>query len=666
MCAQWYAPMRKGFPFRLTAFCNWIGSPILQCSYGDFMRRILFLTASIFAFSATSLHAEEANTNETIVVSATKTPKKISEIGSSLVVIDAEKIRNMQPVQLVDILQSVPNISFDRSGGTGALTNVHIRGAEAEYTQIIYDGVKMVDAASVAGGFDFGTLVMGDIERIEVLQGPQSSLYGSDAIGGVISIFSKQPRKPLEANLNLEAGSLNTFLGRAGVSGYINNLTYSLAGLYLQTDNISNTNEWLGGVEKDGYTNIGFSGRVKYDLTENLSLDIRGLYSKADNSLDSSSWAPPYLPIDSGLTSLTTQNSLYIGLNTNNFDGKLSQQISYKYYETKREYEDPDIWADPAYYSYFGIVEAIDYQGEIKFSPQFSVVFGGGNEQTSYKNYYPASWSGSPYDIQNTSIYNIFADAHANPFKGLNLTFGIRYDNHEKFGDNIGVRSTISYTPNDGNTIIRASYGEGFKAPTLYQLYNSYGNPYLIPEMAKAYDFGLTQKLSENWQLGASYFHSDIENKIEWLSVPPYWPENLAKTETEGYEFDLKGKIQNLNLDFGYSNIDARNTTIGDANYGKTLRRRPREKFDATASYIFSPSLNGSLSWDHYGKSYDDKANTYVLASYDLLALRLNWDVNDDFTLYGRVENLSDENYETAYGYGTSPRTFTIGLRAKF
>src|SRR5690606_37064124 len=229
------------------------------------------------------------------------------------------------------------------------------------------------------------------------------------------------------------------------------------------------------------------------------------------------------------------------------------------------------------------------------------------------------------------------------------------------------------------DTILRASYGEGFKAPTLYQLYSLFGNLNLAPEEAESWDAGIEQRFFDRKLIvSATYFHRDSSNMIDFVSCfgettptclarPDGYYDNMQRTKAEGVELSLVAQLTDqLALSANYTGMEAENTARGTANFGRTLPRRPKETANAQLSYDWRIGLTTAVAVQHVGRSFDTISNTYVLDGYTLFDLRGSYAVTESLELYGRIENAFDDDYQTSKGYGTLGRTFYAGLRQSF
>ena len=312
------------------------------------MKRLLISTTSLFSI-VTAVHAfaQQAPTPDVagkaaaevdeIVVTATRTPQRLDRIGSSITVVTREEIEQRQIVVVSDLLASLPGVNFSRNGSVGGTTSLRIRGAETDQTLTVVDGVKLNDPSSPGGGYNFGNLLAGDIERIEVLRGAQSTLWGSQAIGGVVNIITAIPQKPFEASASVEGGTLGTGYGRAAVGGADGGLTWQLAGDYYTTDGVST---FAAGTERDGFHHTGLSGRLGYEFSDDFSLDLRGVYSRGRNEFDG--FPPPLFAFaDTPEYGVTKEFVGYAGMNIGMLDGRLKNRLAYGYTGTDRDNFNP-------------------------------------------------------------------------------------------------------------------------------------------------------------------------------------------------------------------------------------------------------------------------------------------------------------------------------------
>jgi len=587
-----------------------------------------------------------------VVVTATGVPQPAEQIGQAITVIERPEIERRQTISIADLLATTPGITVTRNGGFGGLTGVRIRGAEAEQTLTLIDGVRVNDPSSPGGGFDFGNLLAGSVERIEVLRGPNSVAWGSQAIGGVVNIVTTTPAEGLQGRGSVEYGSNDTVFATAGLSGGKGPVTASLTGGYLSTDGISAA---AVGTEPDGYRQYGGAGSVAVAFTDEIGLDLRGYYAHSRLSLDG--YPPPdYFPFQDTAEYSTAQEIYgYAGLHANLIGGRFRNRIAFTIADINRDNYDPSMGSAVSFFGR-GRTERYSYQGDFQLVDQVRLVAGAEREHASFD-------TGS--DRHAADITSFYGEAILRPVDRLTVTGGVRHDENQDFGGHTSFGANAALALVTGTTI-RASYAEGFKAPTLYQRYAAfYGNADLKPETSRGYDIGVAQSLLGGRLRGSvTWFHRDTRNQITGLA-PDYVYFNVNRTRAQGVEVEVAlSPIRDLTVTGNVSYIDSENRSPGFV--GKDLARRPKETASVSADYRlpFGLSVGGTISI--VGDSYDDAGNFTRLDGYTLASLRAEMPIGDRFTLYGRVENLFDEKYQTVATYGTLGRTVFGGVRVKF
>lgn len=636
------------------------------------MLKTIFLstTALLAATPALAEPSPDATTlpGDAIVVTATRTPTETDRIASSITVLTKEAIDQSQDIGVTELLARTPGISITRNGGYGTSTSVRIRGAETDHTVVVIDGVKLNDPSSTGGGYNFANLLVGDIDRIEILRGPQSILWGSQAIGGVVNIVTATPDAPLEASADIEAGSRETVNARGGIGGKTGPVAWRVGGHTFTTDGIS---AYAPGTEADGYRNVGLNGRATVTLTDNVSLDLRGYWTRGRNEFDG-------FNTDSPEYGITEEFVGYAGLNVALFDGRFRNRFAYGYTDTRRDNFNPGGNPDHTFDAK-GRNERIEYQGTFDIAQGWTAIVGAENERSRFFSASPP-FSEAEGKAEITSFYGQLS---AEPLSGLTLTGGVRHDDHKTYGGQTLFQAGAVWALETG-TILRANYGEAFKAPSLYQLFSEYGNTTLRPEEAEGWEAGIEQHLFDDaLTLGATWFDRDTTNQIDFFScfgttgdplcVNPdtglsrfgYYA-NTARTHAQGIELGAAARIgTRFTLSGNYSWIEAENRVAG-ANFGNWLPRRPRETANLSADYDWAFGLSTGFAVRWSGKSYDNASNTTVLDAYTLVDLRAEYALSDNVRLFGRVENLFDEEYETVRNYGTLGRSVYAGIRTRF
>jgi vitamin B12 transporter len=626
------------------------------------------------AVAASVASAADSQLEEVIVV-ATRLPVAADKVGNAVSVIDEKRIEESQAVVTSDLLATLPGVTVVRNGGPGTLTAVRIRGAEADETLVLVDGVQMNDPADAGGGFDFGNLMVGDISRIEVLRGPQSTLYGSQAIGGVINIVTSEADGGVAGKASAEYGSMGSTQLKAGIGGKSDRLTARVAGSYYRTDGVST---YAAGTEDDHFRNTTFSGRLGYAFTDALALDLRAFY--ADGKANYDGFPPPnYSFADAGDYSTTKQFIGYAGLNFSVADGRLQNRVAFQSTSTDRDTFSGAIGAVTPGSTYKGDNQRIEYQGSWKIVDGYTAVFGAQHEKSKMHSSAAPTFA----DVKTDSFY---AQLQAEVAKGVTLTAGDRYDDHETFGTHHSPQIAAAWSLDTG-TILRASWGEGFKAPTLYQLYSAYRNPNLGAETSKGWDAGIEQRfMDDRSSVRATYFQRDTRNRIAFLNCPDpgqticslpghssfgYY-DNTARNKANGVE--LEGAVsftERASLSANYTHTISEDRSPGSATYGRQLLRRPKDTANATLTYGWPRGVDSSVAVRYVSSSADNDFNVFpaarvTLASYTLVDLRLAWAVTESLKIAGRVENLFDKEYQTVLDYGTIGRAGYVSVNYKF
>lgn len=611
---------------------------------------------------------------EQVVVSATRTPQLLTKVGSTVTVISQEALRNNQTIAITDALAQTPGVSFSRNGGIGGTTALRIRGAESDQTVVVIDGVKLNDPATAGGGFNFGNLLIGDVQRVEVLRGAQSTLWGSQAIGGVVNVITTAPERPFEANANLEGGSFGTGYGIAGIGGKSEKFMWRASGGYYATDGIS---AFVNGREPDGYRNVGFSGRGKVAITETVSAEVRAVYSRGRNEFDGFP-APAFAFADTREVATTKEFVGYAGVTADTFDGRLKNRFAYGYTDTERSQVNPDQAVTIYTFNSRGKNRRWEYQGSLALAENWTGVFGAESERSTMTSASPSSFTPNPAPIAGAITINSgYAQVQGEVLSGLTLTGGLRHDSHDTFGGHTLGQAAAAWAFNDGATVLRASFGQGFKAPTLYQLYSPFGNTRLQPESAESWDGGVEQQFADGAvKVIATGFLRNTTNQIDFVSCPNVNPlctpgksgvyDNISRARAYGLELAGSLQIAHLALEANYTYTHTENMTAGNVNRGKALARRPRITANLSATYTWDIPLTTGVGVRYAGDAFDDAANRNVLGHYTLVDLRASWAINDTFDLYGRLENLFDVKYATTRNYGTLGRGVYGGVRAHF
>ncbi len=621
------------------------------------MRKSLLLsTAGFAAISLTSsaAYATDDGTPETIVVTATRTPTPEKQIASSITVITADEIAAQQLQTLPDVLKQVPGLNLVQAGGPGGQTSVFMRGTNSNHTKVLVDGIDVSDPSNSNAAFDFGQFLTQDIDRVEVLRGPQSGLYGSDAIGGVINIITKSGNGPLQAHADVEGGSFDTFNQSAGVSGSTDAFHYTANIEHLHAGDTPVTPiDLLKADEKrndDYYDNLTASTKLGYDIASNFDLGVVGRYTNTTLKFTGEDFSTfPGFPDANRSLSDTIQ---YYGRATAHlvsFDGLLDQTFGIAYTSDRSLNFSPDFGGSTSLNA--GNRTKLDWQGNIKISSGELLVLGA--EHADDEIGLPIS----AHTIINSGYGELLSTFTDNFFNTLSL----RYDGNSRFGGVATYRVAPAYVISQTGTKLKASIGTGFKAPTLSELFQSFppfffANPNLKPEKDTGYDAGFEQALwGDKVGFGATYFYNDIRDLITTDKTGTTYA-NIDRAKTDGVE------SLTLRADYTY-------TEAYDANTHLELLRRPKHKvtldanWQATTALSFDATLLSVSSWIDGNRDFS--ISRLRAPGYTTLNIAANYSLTDQYTLYGRVDNLTDEHYENPVGSLQPSIGFFAGVKAK-
>ena len=627
--------------------------------------------------AATAAATQESRPGD-IVVTATRAPTAIERVASSVTVLDKAAIDRDQDIGVTELLLRTPGVSIARNGGYGTNTALRIRGAETDQTVVVIDGVKLNDPSSPGGGYNFANLLVGDAARIEVLRGPQSILWGSQAIGGVVNIVTAAPTRPLEGSLDVETGSRETVSARAAIGGKAGPLSVRLGAQTFSTAGISVIAPAYGGRERDGYTNRSVTGRAELALSDGISADVRGYFSNGRTELDSTT----------ADTSDFTQNTEFVGyagLNVALFDGRLRNRFAYGYTTIKRDNYSPTR-ARAQTFDALGRNERLDYQGSFAIAERVDATFGVENEAQRFRSVSPPAAPTTPVPapaVGRAELTGVYGQLNATVLDGLTLSGGVRRDDHSRYGGRTLFQGGAVWALASATTL-RANYGEGFKAPTLYQLFSDFGNQALRPEEATGWEAGAEQRLFGGaLTLGATYFERRSTDLIVFagcaatsalpLCVQPgttirrsgYYA-NVSRAFAQGVEAAGQLRLGRLLVDGNYTWSASEDRSPGAATNGLQLARRPRNAANAAVSYAVPRVFSAGVALRYSGETFDTATHALRLAPYALVDLRGDLPLTNSLAFFGRVENVLDKRYQTAFRYNTLPRSVYAGVRGRF
>ena len=606
------------------------------------MLKSFFLsTAALAAFS--TLAWAEDSVGEHIIVSATRIPTPSSQVASSVTLIDGAEIGTRQQRSLPDVLQDVPGLSVIQTGGAGGQTSLFMRGTNANHTKVLIDGIDIADPSNPNGATDIGKYLTGDIARVEVLRGPQSGLYGSDAIGGVIAVVTKPGEGPAVLSGTVEGGSFATFNQSAGLSGSSGGFHFALNvdRLHQGAVPVTPPDLLLPGEKRndDYFDGINASAKLGLDVNANfdLGLVVRGGSSLGRITGDAFSLAT-FTSYPSPLqTRLYTQD--YAGRGSAHWSGMwLDQTLGLAYSSTVTSNRDPD--NGNSFNS--GSRIKLDWQGHGDLGAGQILVLGAESARDALHLPLSAGYTTNAAYAELQSSWGAMSNSAS-----------LRYDDNSKYGGHLTWRLAPAWVLDA--TKLKASIGTGFKSPSLEQLFQSFpafrffANPDLKPETSLGYDAGFEQSLGA-FGGGATFFHNDIKNLIAG-NASFTTDINLGKARTQGVEAFLAWQVlAGLSLRADYTYTDAT-----DAIAHQQLIRRPRNKASLTAAWRPLADLDVNASLLYVGPQIDGNREFSIprlkLAGYSLVNLAASWRIDDRFALLGRVENAFDTHYQSPDGF---------------
>lgn len=635
------------------------------------LKLALLSGAALAALSVSALAQSESDLAvppESVVVTATRIATPIDQVASAVTMIDATDIEARQQRSLPDILRDVPGLNLVQTGGEGGQTSLFLRGANSNHTKVLVDGIDVSDPSNPNGAYDFGKFNGADIARVEVLRGPQSGLYGSDAIGGVINVITKSGNGPLALSAEVEGGSFDTFNQSATVSGSEDDFHYraSLAHLHAGATPVTPLDLLPPGQKRndDYFDNVTASTKLGYDVTRNFDLGFAGRYSNSLSRVTGDAFDP--------VTFASFPSPLQTRIDTLSYDargtvhlvlGPVDQTLGLSYSSTVTSDMDPNNGSIPS----SGDRIKIDWQGQVSVMDGEVVVLGAETGRDAI--HVPISagiTTNAGYGELQSSLPDLFGGV-----LDFHNSVSVRYDDNSRFG----AKTTWHVAPvlaiPETGTRLHATYGTGFKAPSLEQLFESFpaffffANPNLKPETSAGYDIGLDQTVA-GVTGGVTWFHNDIKNLIETDPVTFSTDVNIGRARTEGLEAYLAWQpLESLKLRADYTHTEAE-----DADLHRQLVRRPKNKFSADARWqaLDALALDASLlyvgGWIDGSRDFSvSRLNAHPYWTADLAA---SYALTDNLALTGRVNNLFDKRYENPVGFLQPGVAYYAGIKASF
>ena len=602
-----------------------------------------------------------------VVITATRTPSNTLELANSISTIDSAEIVNRNSFNTFDVLKNEYGMSFSQQGTKASVSNVYIRGANSSHTLVLIDGVEVNLPSDPSNFYNFFSLPTENISRIEVLRGPQSTLYGSNALAGVINIISVQGTGKPVSNISIEGGSYNTFKGTLSSLGKLDKFNYSVALSRIKSDGYSAASEKYGSTERDGYQLDNINSILGYEFSDNFKTDFVIRYNKSSSDLDQSFgspefWDDPTYIFDQEEFFIRGQGKL------NLLDNKWNQKFGLTYFSNIRDYSFDSSAASfySSWSNYDGKKYKADWQNDFQFFKNNLITAGVEFELEETTSEYYLFSSFNPPDYASiipkvdANTFGVFIQDQFKVGESFFGTIGVRLDNNSQFGNAFTYRIAPAYMFWQTGTKLKATLGTGFKAPSLFYLYDPlYGNPELDPEKSLGWDAGVEQFFwREGFSFGATYFFNKF-NEMFGFDPLTFKTININKAETNGLEIFTKAVLaQGFNVKANYTYTNAKDKSENTPDYDKKLVRRPEHKAGLFLSYSFTESTNANIEFIYVGEREEPDFINYpsriIMPDYFLINLAVHYDLFSFLRLQGRIENLLDKQYEEVYGFGTA------------
>ena len=602
----------------------------------------LFCYLMIIISSSNANQKDDLNITE-VEVTASRLKQNPQELGSSYSVITKEEIQNLGINFALDAISLTPGVTTNQNGPFGGVASVRIRGADSEQTLVLYDGIPINDPSSPGGGFDFSRIDINEIEKIEILRGTHSTLWGSDAIGGVISITSKQNENKISRNFYSEVGSYNTLRAGASVGRSNINNRFRLGFSQITSDGISKADKENGNLESDPYTSSMISGNGTINLAKDMKLSSSIRWSDTDAKFDN------FGPVDGDLSTKTSEivGNLYLEVPIKE---NIINYLSIGYSGIDRN----NFTNLEKTFESLGKRLNLRYQGDFIVSNREKIAFGIEREETKA-------------DQSKADINSFFALHEFKPLKNFTITSGVRIDDHNTTGSKETLRFASAYQFND-SIKLTASWAEGFKVPTIFQstyICNFCGltepNTNLKPETSKSWDLGFYySNFIYPAELGLVYFNLKTNNEIGFSFTKGY--DNIEEVKSQGIElYGLIKVSEKINISGNYSYIDAKQFEQ-NRSISKPRIRVPKHSGNIIINYILKDKINTSLIFIYNGKETDSFSTIGQWYRFDISG---SYEINDRVEVYSKIENLLNKKYQQITGYGTPDLSGSLGLRLR-
>ncbi|WP_338579918.1 TonB-dependent receptor domain-containing protein [Pseudomonas sp. ML2-2023-6] len=614
------------------------------------LRLALILASPLLANAA---EREDALKLPQTLITGNRQVEARSDSSSANSVLTREDIDRLQPTSLTDLLGRVPGVQVARSGGRGGLPGIYIRGTKSAQSLVLVDGQRMANATSADSNLQY--LNIDQIERVEVLRGSRSVIYGSDAIGGVIQIFTRRGSDHApQLRVHSAVGSYGSSENSVGVSGGDAQTRYNLSGSLEETAGINRTHEsFPSDNDHDAYRNKSLSLNLNHYLNEDLEVGLTAMKNVGKTELDNpfGRWDPSTMTVSG--------QQLYSDFDISSVGSFIDAQLSERWnsrlelgHSENREKTRDQLSAD--IYSFNTYRDSLNWQNNLTLDDKNSLILGADTYQDRVR---------SSTAFEQDSRWNHAAFVQ-HRFHGdyFSTELGVRHDQNQQFGSHNTWSASLSVPLNANNDVL-LSYSEGFRAPTFNDLYYpQFGNPNLKPEYSKSYEVQWRSQLSETSRLETSLYRTDIRDAI--VADADFIQQNIGAAQITGFESALQQEWFGWQSSLGIAIIDPR-----DRDTGHTLGRRARRTLSLDLDRQFD-RLGVGASWQAVSSSFNDEDNKQPIGGYGLLGLRGNWQASSQVRFDLKVDNLLDKSFTRAlysyegnyYGYREERRSLQLAV----
>jgi vitamin B12 transporter len=639
----------------------------------------LLVSASALALGASGVQAQGFDLGE-IVVFATAVPIEAARTGASVNVATEDDLDGATGLQLSDVLKRQPGVSIVQNGPAGTTARFQIRGAQEEFTAVYVDGIKVNDPSATGGQYgNFGAFAIGAINRVEVLKGSQSALYGGSAVAGVVNIATgpgDDAPMGVTQKAEIRAGSFRTLATSYAYTHKTEDWTTYFSLSHARSDGFSSADENTGNSEDDGFRETRVSFGATWQATDALKIGVNGFHSKGEAEFDEFGLRPQDGTPDETSEREETGLRLFASYETL---GGWTHDLAASSFAVDRSQTSPTVgpFASTFASRFKGERKRLEYQASGQINDQLQLSLGADYEKERSED------TNIPGGFSEINTRGAFAEAVYSPSADLDLIGTLRHDDNSQFGGETTGRFAFSYRAQD-NLNLRGALATGFRPPVASELYASYpdplypfaGNPALLPETSLSMEFGFDMDLAGHAGLGVTLFRNNIDNLIAYSACPVTIDfvlfscdpgtfstlRNVTGTSRlEGLELSYDRPLwDNAELSLAYTYTDARDAT------GRPLPRVAQHQLYLGLDMALTQRLDASLSLTHVANRADDSFPRQALRDYTVVDTSLTYTLTDTTKAYLMVENLFDEQYQSAAGYGTADRAFYVGLRASY